>query len=91
MKSKETGSIFIGKCPICGDELIVGWLRDGESMPYFDPKAKQKIATKDADEVAKDKQTCTCGNISASFDPKLGRAKFEWNTDEPPVGNVNLH
>ncbi len=95
MPQKETGSVFIGKCPKCGDELVVGWLRD--EIPSFSPedvekgKVKQKISTKDVNDLSKDKLVCTCGNISAQFDTTKGRAVFTWQTEEPVVGNVNLH
>jgi hypothetical protein len=91
MPSKETGSIFIGKCPLCGDELVIGWLRNDAEIPRFDSKAKQRISVKDELNLGKDKQICTCGNCSAFFDTNKGRAVFNWTTDEPIVGNINLH
>lgn len=34
---------------------------------------------------------CACGNCSARFDPASGRTLYTWVTDEPIVGNFNLH
>ncbi len=95
MASKETGSVFIVKCPTCGDELIVGWMR-GE-IPVFEKdkinkgEIKQKVSKKDAQDLSDEKLTCTCLNVSCEFDKNKGRAVIEWTTAEPVVGNVNLH
>ena len=101
MPQKETGSVFIGKCPVCKDELIVGWLRDGvptfsemvmdEETKTMKPVAKQLVSTADVNGLASDKQTCSCGQLRVWFDMTKGRAVFDWDTDEPPVGNMNLH
>lgn len=92
MKTKETGSVFVAKCPICKDELVVGWLRDG--LAKIDPKSDSKTSATDVNGMATDKQTCTCGQLRFWFDLTKGRAVAEWDKDvegEPMVGNVNLH
>jgi hypothetical protein len=91
MGTKETGSIFVIKCPKCGDELVVGWIRKGDAIPTFDSKAKQSIAPTDINDLASSKQICSCGNARASFDTMRGRCVIDWDTDEPTVGNINLH
>ncbi len=96
MPTKETGAIFVVKCPICNDELVVGWQRD--ELPTLSStddietgKVKRKISTKSADDISNEKLTCTCGNVSAEFVEKKGRAVIDWVTKEPAVGNINIH
>ena len=89
MPFKETGAIYIVKCPVCGDELVLGWLRDLAEIPFFDAKAKQIMAATDANKIGSAKQTCSCGNASAQLN--LGKCRVEWQTAEPIVGNHNLH
>ncbi len=91
MPSKETGAMFICRCPNCGDELVLGWLRPGHAVPSFDPKANKKIGIKDVNDFASDEQSCTCGNVKARFDKQKGRAVFDWVDAEPMIGNINLH
>lgn len=96
MPSKETGAVYIVKCPTCGDELVVGWLR-GE-IPIFDKdkinkrEIKQKVSKADANGLSNEKVICSCANaVMAEFDKTKGRVVVEWATDEPAVGNINLH
>lgn len=34
---------------------------------------------------------CSCGNVSARFELASGRTLYTWVTEEPVVGNFNLH
>ena len=103
MPSKETGGIYVAKCPTCRDELVVGWNR-GE-IPLIDPVVTlpvgdpgrggrggiQKIPPVAGNQLSLGPITCTDGNVTMQFIPGTGRATVTWVTAEPVVGNVNLH
>ena len=91
MPYKESGSIFVSKCPICKDELVVGWIREDKDIFSFDKNANRIIATKDAQKLARGPIVCSCGNVTLSFQVAGGRVRCEWQTQEPSLGNINLH
>ena len=91
MPYKESGSIYVSKCPICKDELIVGWIREEKDIFSFDKNAKKIIAQKDGEKLAKGPISCSCGNITLSYFIVGGRVRCEWQSQEPSLGNINLH
>jgi len=91
MPFKESGAIYISKCPLCADELIVGWIRNDNEIPHFDKNANRIIPVKDGEGIAKGPINCTCGNVTLTFRIPGGRVRCEWQTVEPSLGNINLH